>query len=524
MSDEKKRMQAGLTEGQLNILETFHRRHLRFLMYQLNDDFQLKPIPESNSAALGSSFIELLKVSDHRPFVMVIQGVLHAMLKDYTHQNPFVAAALADAGMSKNKIFEEILQYLRSNAEREGRITFGSEVLGEEGPYTTLFGLNLLKKANRESDHHSIIEPALNYLDDMSEDLLDESPVVVSRIMALAAHFAPEEKLTLANKCLDVLIECQNDNGRWDESPLGLGVDAEVACALIEAAPVLGKKAAEAAEKWLVHAYGLDQTGDLPEWSPLFDEIRKNTERPDLWLESLLRATLAAALYLDSERSENNPAAYLLALSVPQENILVRAEEMIKLASPYLPRLEEVQVRSSQLESFWQSSSVTYEQSVFVMCGSTAGDQQDQMVKAIAETLWKHKLAGRNMAEGGIPYLSDPWENAGLFMTGCRYGIALLEGPIETPPPELVYQVGFMRGQGSPILVLWDDSVQTEEQVAFPGVRAPMAGIEARPYNSKEEGFAGLCETIETWVDSLLNPKDPNESPEEPGAHENQNN
>ncbi|MFH1998395.1 MAG: hypothetical protein ABIK28_01890, partial [Planctomycetota bacterium] len=489
-----------------NVLETYHRRHLRFLMYQLNDDFQLRPLPESNCAALGSSLIELLKVSDRRPFTMVIQGVLHAILKEYTHINPFVAAALADAGMSNNKLFEEVLTYIRDHSEPEGRIPFGSELLGEEGPYTTLFSLNLLKKAKRESDHSSVIEPALEYLQETSEDLLEESPVVAARIMAAAAHFGPEAKKALAEKCLDNLVERLNENNRWDESPLGLGVDAEVVCALLEAAPVLGRKAVATAEKWLTQVFGLDLSGDLPEWPPLFEEIRKNTERPDLWLESLLRATLAAALYLAHERPEHNPAAYLLALSVPQENILVRAEEMIKLASPYLPRLDDVKRRAPQLETFWQSA-VPFDQSVFVMCGANPSNEQSNLIKAVAEALWNHKLAGRNLTEGGLAYLSDPWENAALFMTGCRYGIALLEGAIESPPAELVYQVGFMRGQGTPILVLWDQSVQEQKDVKFPGVRSPMKGIEAAAYDSREIGLAGLRDTVEKWAQSLLNPE-----------------
>lgn len=486
-ADEQKYRVFNLTEGQLNILETYHRRLLRFLMYQLDDEFRLKPHEQANSAALGCSLIELLKVSDARPFEMITQGVLHSLLRNETHVNPYSARSMAMAGMTRNKLFEEVLNLMRSDTESDGRISFGKEVLGEEGPDATGLALDILKRSGRDKDHSSLTEPALDYLSKNVDSLLQESPDTVANLVSVWQAYGSD----LAKRGVENLVKRQGDNGRWDDSPAGLAVDARVAGALIEAGE------GEATEKWLIQVFLLDHDGELPEFPPLIEECRAAV-RPDLWIDAVIKSALAAALCLAEERPDNNPAAYLLALSVPQENILVRAEEIIKLASPYLPPLDDVKERGPQLEAFWTADG-PFDRSAFIMCGSAPSDKQEALTKAAAETLHSLELKARYLAEGNVPYMSDPWDNAALYMTGCRFGIALLEGRVEVPPAELLYQTGFMRGQGSPVLVLWDSSVQEEKTVAFPGVRSPMTGIDAMGYDPE----MGPGPAIEQWIKSL---------------------
>ncbi|MHC4944026.1 MAG: hypothetical protein ACYTG7_13505 [Planctomycetota bacterium] len=498
MNADKNKTPAGLTEGQLNVLETYHRRNLRFLLYQLDDEFRLKPHADANVASLGFLLIELLRASERKPFEMICQGILHAMLREDLHLNPFVAAAMAEMGMTRNKLFEEVLRSMRDDAEKGGRIPFGAQFLGEEGSYTTLWSLRILEVSGREGDHSSIIEPAMKYLTEAADKILEDSPAVVACFMRKLLHFGGDSGRALAEKCLEILLKRQAGSGRWDESAQGLAVDGEVVMGLLEAAPLLGEKAKDAAVRWIREVFILDHDGDLPDWPPILEEGR-HSDRPDLWIEGLLKATSAASLYLSMERPDHNPAAYLLALSVPQENILVRAEELIKLAGPYLPRLDEVKSRASQLEGFWEGKAA-FAQSVFVMCGTAPSHLQAAIIEAMQETFEKQGLSLRHMAEGGVPYQADPWDNAALYMTGCRYGVALLEGKIETPPAELLYQIGFMRGQGAPVLVLWDKSVQDEGAVAFPGVRAPMTGVEAFGYDPNEQDLASLRKRIEEWA------------------------
>jgi hypothetical protein len=480
-----------LAEGQLNILETYHRRLIRFLMYQLDDEFRLKPHEQADSAALGCALIELLKVSDARSFEMINQGILHSLLRNETHVNPYSARAMALAGMTSNKLFEEVLNLMRSDMENDGRISFGTEVLGEEGPLATCLSLDTLKRSGRDRDHTSLTEPALDYLAENVEALLQESPDTVARIVSVWHAFGSD----LKKRGVENLVKRQGENGRWDESQAGLAADARVAGALIEAGEM------EVAEQWLIQAFLLNHDGDLPEFPPFIEECRAAL-RPDLWIDAVLMTGLAAARYLAKARPDHNPAAYLLALSVPQENILVRAEEIIKLASPYLPPIDEVKDRGTQLAAFWDAGQ-PFDRSVFIMCGSTPSEKQEAATRAIADAVKSHDLEARFLAEGNVPYQSDPWDNAALYMTGCRYGIALLEGKIEVPPAELLYQTGFMRGQGSPLLVLWDTSVQDESSVAFPGVRSPMTGIHAMGYDPD----VGPGPAIEQWIKSLREKK-----------------
>jgi len=168
-----------------------------------------------------------------------------------------------------------------------------------------------------------------------------------------------------------------------------------------------------------------------------------------------------------------------------------------------LPRLEEMKRRAFQLDAFFRAGA-PFEESAFILCGSKPTERQAECIEAIREALWEHKIFARHLAEGGAAFLSDPWDNAALYMTGCRYGVALLEGMIRTPPAEVVYQAGFMRGHGAPLLVLWDRAVQGQEDVAFPGVRSPMQDIEAYGFDPVEEGMAGMRERVKTWIEALL--------------------
>ncbi|MBU0753627.1 MAG: hypothetical protein KJ645_00705, partial [Planctomycetes bacterium] len=180
---ENDTQRAGLTEGQLNVLETFHRRCLRFLLYQLNDEFRIEPHPQANTASLGLGLIRLLKSSDARVFNMICQGVLHALIKAETHTNPFVAMAMAEMGMTKNKLFEEVLRQMRDESEKEGLLPSGAKIVGEEGPCTTLWNLALLERAERLSDHTSLAEPGLTYLKEHQQEILEDSPEMAARLL-----------------------------------------------------------------------------------------------------------------------------------------------------------------------------------------------------------------------------------------------------------------------------------------------------------------------------------------------------
>ncbi|MBU0754484.1 MAG: hypothetical protein KJ645_05055, partial [Planctomycetes bacterium] len=332
----------------------------------------------------------------------------------------------------------------------------------------------------------------------------EDSPEMAARLLSIYTLLDPKGCKKEAGQCLENLMKRRRENHRWDDSPRGLAVDGEIVCALMDAAPLLGEKACNAAEQWLIAAFDLDHTGDLPDWPPLLEESRSQ-ERPDLWIEGMIHAAYAASKYLAMKRPDHNPGAYLLALSVPQENILVRAEEMLKLAGPYLPPLSKIRTEATSLEVFWQKGG-PFLQSVFVMCGTAPSEIQNTLIDTIDATLKEKGLSVRYMADSEVPFHAEPWDNAALYMTGCRYGIALLEGEITSPPAELLYQTGFMRGQGTPVLVLWDRSLQKEADVAFPGVRAPMTGIDAFGYDPKEDKLTSLCERLNAWADMLLKP------------------
>jgi len=512
MTTKKDRRNLGLTEGQLNILETFHRRNLRFLLYQLDDSFCIQPIQEGPWHNLGYYLIEVLKASDKKAFEMICQGILHSMLKGEELADPYSAAAIATTHFTDNKLFRQILEMLRSKIDKDGVVSFGSEILGKGDNYSTLFVLNILHIADRAKDHMSIVEPALNYLEKNADEIINESPVFAARFMMVELNLNPDNGKKIAEKCLKSILDRRKENKRWDDTPLGLGADGEIVTALIDAALVLGTEAGKAAEEWLEQVFDLDLRGDLPEWPNAFVECKNRTDRPDLWIEAWLKATLAATRYLTHQRPDHNVAAYLLGLSVPQENILVRAEQLITMASPYLPPMEELKIKAQHLVEFWNTFSSPYEKTVYIMYDANESDERKAIVTAVTDTLKTHGLTGRHVAEGSMPYLMDPWDNAGLYMTGCKYGVALFDrlhdktgdaGAKDAIAPELMYQVGFMRGQGMKLLTLWDKKTIGSGSVAIPGVEVPMNNVLPCAFDSSEQGLVEMVKGIEEWISSL---------------------
>ena len=193
MTDQKRENHFRFTENQLNVLETFHRRILKFLLYQLDDEFRIEPHPEANWTGLGHSMIRLLKQCDERPFEMIIQGVLHAILKAEPPQtNPYSAAAMADAGVTHNKIFEEVLETMRTHNGENGELPMGAKVLGRDDLFATLWNLRILHVSDRAKDHTSITEPAFTYLENEMEAILEDTPDMVARLMAADLCLRPD--------------------------------------------------------------------------------------------------------------------------------------------------------------------------------------------------------------------------------------------------------------------------------------------------------------------------------------------
>jgi hypothetical protein len=484
----------GLDEIKLRRLETYHKRTLRFLLYQLDDAFRLRPYPECDWLLLGCSLIELLRISDARSFEMIIQGITHGMVKSEPPTNPQVAAAMARSGMTDNKLFKESLSAITEASQVDGALSFGSKILDKGIPFCTLWSLKILWVSGKAAEHPELIDPALDYLEQKLDDLFQDSPELTAHLMALVLHYRQDRGIPTAERCLENLLERQNAQGGWDGSPSGLGIDGEVAAALLEAAPYLGRRAAAAAESWLEKAFNLDKDETETEWPKRFLESR-SSERQGLWMDDWLKATMAAARYLADQRPGHNPAGHLLALSVYQDNMLVRTEEMLHLARPYLPDLPEIQKRAPLLNLFWNTS--TFEKSVYILYGGEASEQEDLLVDTLKETLWAHGLLARHLREGGPGYSEDPSENAAVYMTGCKYGIILLldDKKGNDPDPALAHDVGFMRGQGARLLVLRDKN--TSDKPVF-------AGCETRGFDPSEEGLAGLRDVVGNWSAEIL--------------------
>ena len=179
---------------------------------------------------------------------MVRQGILHGMLKGEALADPFSAAAVAQSGATDNRLFQKVLDMMKADATQEGIIPFGLEAHDGDEIYATLWALSILVASDRVKDHHSYVEPALDWCEKHLDRVFEEPPRTVARLMAVALEVDPEGLKALARKCLDHLLACRREDGKWDGTERWLARDGEVVDCLIRAALVLGPDAGGAAE------------------------------------------------------------------------------------------------------------------------------------------------------------------------------------------------------------------------------------------------------------------------------------
>ena len=138
-----------------------------------------------------------------------------------------------------------------------------------------------------------------------------------------------------------------------------------------------------------------------------------------------------------------------------------------------------------------------FDRSVFIMTKFPEGSgPKDAALKRVIAT-----VTSSIKASGFIPriatdrtYFEDIWSNVELFLLGCRYGVAIVEGRYRPElNPNVAMEWGWMRGLGKEVLFL-------VEARAHKYLRADWAGLHRREFSWNEPG-----KTIPPHVRDWLN-------------------
>ncbi|MCP4140752.1 MAG: hypothetical protein GY755_10760 [Chloroflexi bacterium] len=395
------------------------------------------------------------------------------MTSSYHVTNPFLAASIAEAGMTEDKVFKNLIlkEFLKQNAY--GLFPFATGFLGLGDPFSTLWALRLVTLAGLTDEYPEKIEKAMQGLRQGLPDL-EKTHDFLGFLLYVLVMLRREEDSDLITYCANKLIKEQG----WTDINQNLRQGGFVAYDLMFASE-LYPEGMPIAEQWLEKAFSLTEKEptNIPE---SFINSQENLHI-DVWVQGYLRALVAASLYLRLRRPNYTPASAIIAKSVRIENQHDGLANFYLATKNYLPALQRLEKYKPLLNEFWdrgndnkfwESDNEAYSKSVFISrwMGKIGNDENPleenpiakNIVDAIFEELQNVGLIGRYAGDRNVPHSEHLWDNNEVYMRGCKYGIAIFEGMPEHNKVKcgtnhnVLVEAGFMWGKGADVLVLRD--------------------------------------------------------------------
>ena len=140
----------------------------------------------------------------------------------------------------------------------------------------------------------------------------------------------------------------------------------------------------------------------------------------------------------------------------------------------------------------------SFEKSVFIMTkfpeGKTKKDAQlSRVITTVRQSIASAGFVPRIASERH--YFDDVWSNVELYLLGCRYGIAIVEGHYKPElNPNVAMEWGWMRGLGKDVLFL-------VEKRAHKYVRADWSGLLRQEFAWQEPGRT-IPHHVRGWLES----------------------
>jgi hypothetical protein len=492
-----------LSDQQVDKLLSHQTQLTHLALGWLDEKYRLLPSLDANWPMLGQHLIELLRQSDPTAFSSICQEMVYSMLHGEYPDNPFVVASMAEAGLTDNQLFDTVLKSLLQKQKNNplGLIPFATGFLNLGDPFSTLWALRLLILSRRVKEYEGAICKAVAGLE-KSFEMLAEHADHLGFLLYDLSLLGREEDKSLVDRCLEHLL--QTDPG-WSELPVkNLRTGGFVAYDLLSVSGIR-PQAMKPAEAWLAAAFELTDAQPKGPPAPFVDTRMADANQPmpvDVWCQGWLRAMVAATLYLRIRRPEYTPVSRLLSQSVLTANQAHTLQGQFDSAGPFLPAIAEMESVKPALHKFWKQG--PFDKSVFIM--RWMGNQQpggdtnmaiQAIMDAICGELKAAGLVGRYVGDHA-DYSPELYHNNEIYMRGCKYGIAVFEriprgaGNVipSGPNHNVLVEIGFMRGKGSRVLMLYDETTMnagTQNGVQIPegvGLPAILDGAIREPFHS----------------------------------------
>jgi hypothetical protein len=140
----------------------------------------------------------------------------------------------------------------------------------------------------------------------------------------------------------------------------------------------------------------------------------------------------------------------------------------------------------------------SFEKSVFIMTKFPEGESQrarelSTVIKTVQRSIKAAGFVPRIASER--MYFDDVWSNVELYLLGCRYGVAIVEGRYKRElNPNVAMEWGWMRGLGKDVLFL-------VEKEAHKYVRADWSGLMRQEFSWREPQQT-IPHYVTAWLES----------------------
>lgn len=502
-----------LSEGQVDALVKHHKNLFLIALQLLDEEFKFAPTPTANWTMLGQHLLELLQLGDATAFSDIINLMIEQMVP-WVGRDPFVAAALAETGNTDRPEFQQMLEQMISAVSKNGLIHFHAGFIGLGDHFSTLWALRLIALAGKTTEYENLVINALDALEADLDYVLSRSPDFVGFLLYVTLMFPDLSKAELIARCIQTLKASQSSDGWWyanlNQPVQDLRSCGFVAYDLMHALEQ-DPSALQNVEVWLASAFALAsaEPSELPE---PFTWARSNLH-PDVWLQGWLRALVAATVYLRIRRPDYSVVPTVASQYVNAVNRNRHAANLLQLLRPYLLPEDRINRYRSYLAKFHEEA--PFETSVFVMRRMADDSTMQSVLDAILVELEKQGLKGRYVGDHPSNYDSDVWENNVVYMQGCKYGIAIFErrqvaGVVPFGPNHnVLVELGFMRGKGSEVLILYDESsmnapvVGATEPPEGIGLPTVIDGTIRKSFASDDGQLTALRQVVRDWTKGI---------------------
>jgi hypothetical protein len=374
----------------------------------------------------------------------------------FSIKDPFAVTTIAEANNFsiefKNKLFNEAIQ---TNQKPSGFIDLYAGFLDGGSIFSTLWALKIIHLLGEES----------NLISTKAFNAIEQNWIDVDRNSFKGFYCELKWKYQINDEkvenAIKEILETQNENGTWDNSPLYTAYILGNLCF----AP---KERIEYLEPFIEKGFDFlfELNSDLDSLPSIFKEAKLHYS-DSAFLQLVFRSLISSLRYLKEIKKIDLRDSISNIFSGTFPIVYQKLKETDILLKKMNDQYGEIHRHFSHLDKLATEcilSESPYDKNVFIMMPfrQHLDERYENIEKSIKKTLAKYGYKGWVATDKNID--TQLWNNVACFLLACKYGIAIFtrneeETKIETKQynPNVSLELGFFLSRGKNVLLLKDD-------------------------------------------------------------------